>query len=326
MKTVLVTGATGCIGSNLIARLVERGCNVRAFHRNNSNLSVIEHLDLDHRIGDIRDPAVVLSAVQGCDTVFHTAAIVSFWRRMRNEQLDVNINGTKTVVEACIRSGVKKLVHTSSIAALGYRRDGELIDETTPFNWNERITYRLSKHRSELEVLKGVADGLDATIVNPSVVIGPNDAHLHGGAIVRSVARGNVPAYVEGGMNLVSVHDVVRGHIAAAERGRSGERYILGGVNLTHRDAFNLIAGVLHAKKPRVKAPVWSVKALARACEIVGELTNSEPWISRDLISGLGMNNWYTSQKAVRELSYSASPLGPVILNTYEWFKERGLL
>ena len=323
MNKVLVTGATGCIGSNLIARLLECGCSVRAFHRENSVLLALEHIDVEHRTGDIRDPVAVLAAMQGCDTVFHTAAIVSFWKRRREEQLDVNINGTRTVVEACLKAGVNKLVHTSSIAALGFTSDGSLITETTAFNWNEGVTYKYSKYHSELEVLNGVARGLNASIVNPSVVIGPRDAHIHGGAFVLNIARKRVPAYIAGGVNLVGVHDVVRGHIAAAERGQSGERYILGGVNLSHKEMFALIAKVLNKPVPLMKAPVWSVRLIAKLCESIGEITDSEPWISSELISGIGKTNWYSSEKAKRELGFNPQiTLKKGVRRTLDWYRK----
>ena len=302
MKNILVTGATGCIGSNLSQRLLQLGYNVRAFHRTASNMMTLEGIDVEHVIGDIRDGGSLRNAMRGCDTVFHTAAVVSFWKRKREEQIDINVRGTRSVVEACLACGVEKLVHTSSVAALGYRSDGRLIDETTEFNWDPRVTYKYSKHLGELEVFSGVARGLHAAIVNPTVVIGPRDAYIHGGQIVRDTKRGRIPIYVEGGMNVVSVHDIVAGHIAAASAGRSGERYILGGSNLTHLEVFSLAAKVLGVRPPFVKIPVWGAKALGAICDIYGDITKRQPWITSDLISGIGKFNWYSSEKAEREL------------------------
>ena len=325
MSRVLVTGATGFIGSHLAAALISEGFTVRAFHRPDSNTLLLKHLPVEHWLGDIRDADAVKSATDGCAHVFHTAALVSFWNKKSVEQLDININGTRNVVEACIRTGVTSLVHTSSVAALGYSRDGGLIDETTPFNWDTRITYKYSKHRAELEVLDGVARGLDARIVNPTVIIGPGDFRMHGGQIVRDVGRGHIPAYVAGGMNIVGVHDVVRGHLAAARRGKTGERYIIGGTNVTHKEAFALVARALKKPAPRFKAPVWSVKLLAMLCDSYGAITGKEPWITSELISGVGKNNWYSIAKARRELGYEPSPLEPAIRETYEWYEQHGM-
>jgi dihydroflavonol-4-reductase len=323
---VLVTGATGFIGSHLAAALISEGFTVRAFHRRDSNTLLLQHLPVEHSFGDIRDADAVASAVKGCSHVFHTAALVSFWKKKSAEQLEVNIGGTNNVVQACIREGVASFVHTSSVAALGYRRDGALIDETTAFNWDNSITYKYSKYRAEIDVLDGVARGLDAKIVNPTVIIGPGDARMHGGQIVRDIGRGHIPAYVEGGMNIVGVHDVVRGHLAAARRGKSGERYILGGYNVTHKNAFALVAGVLKKPGPRFRAPVWSVKALGKVCDAYGAVTGKEPWITSELISGVGMNNWYSIAKAQRELGYEPTPIEPVIKETYDWYEEHGML
>ncbi|HLX12294.1 MAG TPA: NAD-dependent epimerase/dehydratase family protein, partial [Bacteroidota bacterium] len=160
--TVLVTGASGCVGSNIIAELLHRGHQVIAFHRGHSNLTALEGLSVDHRIGDTRDKESVKKAIEGCNAVIHTAAIVAFWKLRRQEQLDVNVGGTRNVVEACCEAGIRKLVHTSSVAAIGFRTDGQPSDELTEYNWGSDNGYRYSKHLSELEVLKGVERGLAA--------------------------------------------------------------------------------------------------------------------------------------------------------------------
>jgi dihydroflavonol-4-reductase len=326
VKNILVTGATGCIGSNLAQQLLRLGYNVRAFHRSTSNLLTLKDIDVEHIIGDIRDKDSLNKAIRGCDTVFHTAAMVSFWKRKREEQLDINVNGTRNVVECCIALGVETFVHTSSVAALGYRTDGKLIDETTTFNWDQHITYKYSKHLAELEVLDGVAKGLHAVMVNPTVVIGPRDAYIHGGQIIRDTNRGRIPIYVDGGMNIVSVHDIVSGHIAAAGMGRTGERYILGGNNLTHREVFTLAAKVLDVRPPFLKIPIWAVKSLAMICDVYGDISNRQPWITSDLISGIGKFNWYASEKAERELHYKNSSVEDALRQSFEWYNENNLL
>ncbi|HTK82267.1 MAG TPA: SDR family oxidoreductase [Bacteroidota bacterium] len=326
MNRILVTGATGCIGSNLIIALLEAGCQVRAFHRNSSDLRALQDVAVERITGDIRDIDSLRSAMRGCDTVFHTAALVSFWKRRKQEQLEVNVNGTRNVVNACLELGIETLVHTSSVAALGYRADGGLIDETTPFNWDPRITYKYSKHLAELEVLRGAEGGLRALLVNPTVVIGPRDVYIHGGQIVRDTKLRRIPIYIKGGMNVVSVHDVVNGHIAAARLGRSGERYILGGVNLSHREVFEHAARVLKVQPPRIKAPVPVVQSIAKICDLFGELTHMQPWITSDLISGIGKFNWYSIDKAKQELAYTTSSIDAAIQETYEWYLNNNML
>jgi dihydroflavonol-4-reductase len=326
VNVVLVTGATGFIGSTLAAALLRAGREVRVFRRAGSDTRLLEGLGVEHSIGDTRDQSALRAAVRGCDTVFHAAAIVSFWKKRYAEQIEVNAGGTANVVRACLESGVRKLVHTSSVAALGYRTDGLFIDETTAYNWGPLIGYRYSKHLAELEVLRGVREGLDATMVNPSVVIGPGDISFHGGQVIREIKRGIVPFYIAGGTNYVSVHDVVRGHIAAAERGRPGERYILGGENLTHKEVFKKAARATGGRAPSWKVPVGVAKGAARALDLLADLTSTQPRVSPDLLSGAGMTNWYSIEKAERELEYRPAPVEDAMREAYRWYVERGLL
>jgi dihydroflavonol-4-reductase len=326
MKRVLVTGATGCVGSNLIQALTKENIEVIAFHRKNSNTLNLKNILVEHRYGDVRDKESLREAVKDCDTVFHTAAVVSFWKGKRAVQFEINVGGTRNVVEACIEKGVQKLVHTSSVAALGYRIDGKLIDETTSYNWEPSVGYKYSKHLAEMEILEGVSRGLNAVIVNPSVIIGPGDLYVHGGQLVRDIARKRIPAYSAGGTNIVGVRDVVAGHIAAARHGKSGERYILGNKNLTHKQVFALVAAVLHKPAPVIKSPVIVTKFIARTLDLIGTVTGKQPWITSELISGLGKNNWYTIDKAVHELGFSPTSLEDAVLDSYEWYKKHGML
>jgi len=286
----------------------------------------LNNVDVEHVIGDTRDKNSIREAMRGCDTVFHTAAVVTYWKPKYPELMDVNVNGTQNVVEVCLEAGIEKLVHTSSVAALGYRTDGQLIDETTQYNWARTDGYRYSKHLSELAVLEGVSRSLNATIVNPSVIIGPRDAYVHGGQIVRDIKKGIIPAYVEGGMNIVGVKDVVAGHLAAATKGRSGERYILGGINLTHKEVFELAARVLNGRAPKIKAPTWGAKAIARTFDFIGTITRTQPWITSDLIAGIGKLNWYSIEKAKHELDYEPTSIEDSMKEAYEWYRGNNVL
>jgi dihydroflavonol-4-reductase len=327
MKNVLVTGGTGFIGSNLAVELLGEGCHVRILRRQNSDLRAIGNADVEHCIGDIRDLDSLRSAVKGCDTVFHTAAMVSYWRKERELMYDVNIRGTRNVVQACLEASVQKLVHTSSVAAIGYPENGGLSDEDNLFNWERYdVGYRISKHEAEAEILRGVKLGLSAVMVNPAVVIGPRDIHFHGGQIIRDVYKKRIFYYVDGGMNIVYVADVVRGHIAAARLGRDGDRYILSGENLSHKQIFTTTAEVVGGFPPKLKLRTPVVKAVAALAEAIGNLTNTKPWVTQELVAGLGVSNFYSCEKAKRELAYTLTPFREAVEKTFAWYKANGML
>lgn len=326
MKNVLVTGGTGFVGANLADNLVRRGCAVRILRRENSDLRAIDGVDVEHCIGDIRDVNSLAKVVRGCDTVFHTAAIVTFEKSKAAIQYEVNVTGTKNVVEACLASGVEKLVHTSSIAAIGYPPAGELATEETSFNWERVSGYKYSKHMAEREILTGVQRGLNAVIVNPSVTIGERDIHFHGGDLIRRVKKYQVPFYIDGGMNVVYVGDVVNGHIAAAEKGRSGERYILSGENLTHKEIFRRIAKIVGGSFPLAKLPLSLLRAGANVIEQTSKLLGIEPIVTSALVAGAGKFNWFSCEKATRELGYTITPFDEAIRRAYAWYQEKNML
>ena len=327
MKNVLVTGGTGFLGSNLAIALLKKGCHVRILRRPTSDLRAIGNADVEHCIGDVRDLASIRRALRGCDTVFHTAALISYWRKERPLMMDINVQGTRNMVEASLQAGIEKFIHTSSIAAIGFRNDGLPADETNTFNWDAYdVGYRISKHQAEQEILKGVKQGLQAVMVNPSVIVGPRDIHFHGGQILRDVARKRIFYYTAGGMNIVYVDDVVRGHLQAARNGRIGERYILGGDNVTLKELFHTTAEITGGIKPFFKLPTEAVRALAGAFETIGNVSNSRPWLSRELVAGLGLHIRFTSEKATRELGYTSTPIRSALQQTFHWYRENGML
>jgi dihydroflavonol-4-reductase len=327
MKNILITGGTGFIGSNLAGALSQQGFAVRILRRRTSSLANVEHLSVEHRIGDVRDVDSLCAAIRGCDTVFHTAAMVTFWKPLRQLQSEVNVGGTRNVVEACLSENVERLVHTSSIAAIGHPANGSLADETTPFNWqNVDSGYKNSKHMAEQEIAVGVARGLNAVIVNPGVVIGPGDVHFNGGKLIQSVKKHQALFYIKGGMNIVFIEDVVRGHISAAVNGKTGERYILGGENLTHKQAFQMTAEIVGGVVPRIQMPVPLLKLGAKFFDLAGMITKRQPMVTSELFSGAGFFNWYSSEKARRELSYTITPFREAVAKTYAWYLEKHLL
>ncbi|HET6271589.1 MAG TPA: SDR family oxidoreductase [Bacteroidota bacterium] len=326
MKNILVTGGTGFIGSNLAIHLTELGYSVRILRRKNSDLRAIQDADVEHRIGNVTDPESLASAMRECDTVFHTAAIVSFWRKMYNLQQQVNVVGTRNVVNACLASGIETLVHTSSVAAIGFTPEGTLASEDTPYNWGGTTGYKYSKFVAEQEVQAGVAKGLRAVIVNPTVVVGERDIHFHGGQLVVDIKRGRVPFFIKGGMNVVYVGDVVKGEIQAALKGRTGERYILGGENLTHKDIFQRTAAIVGGRAPITELPIPILKGAAAAVELVATLINRRPWLTRDLVAGAGRRNWFTTEKAIHELGHTATSFDATIRMAHEWYRDNGFL
>ncbi len=327
MKTALVTGGTGFLGSNLAIALLREGYRVRILRRPSSDLRAIGDADVEHCLGDVRDPAAVLGAVKGCDTVFHTAAMVSYWRRERQEMFDVNIGGTWNVVHACLAAGVRRLVHTSSIAAVGFSEDGVPVDETCPFNWGSSdVGYRISKRESEAIVLQAARRGLPAVVVNPSLIIGPRDVHFNAGQIIRDVYRRRIFYYVGGGTNVVDVDDVVRGHIAAAHRGRIRERYLLTGENLTHREILSITADVVGGIRPLLWFPMPVARGIALISEGMGNLLNRRPWMPIELVRGLDRVCWYSSAKAERELGFTVTTFRESIRKTFVWYRENGFL
>lgn len=326
MKNVLVTGGTGFIGSNLAERLLQLGCNVKILKRVDSDFRAIRGIDVEHVVGDLRDPASLRQAMRGCDTVFHTAALVTFARKKKALQHEVNVIGTRNVVQACLTTGVERLIHTSSVAAIGYARTGELATEDTPFNLGRRSGYKLSKQLSEQEVIAGVSSGLNAIIVNPSVVVGERDIHMHGGQLIKEIKKGRAPFYIDGGMSVVYVGDVVNGHILAAQKGRIGERYILSGNNMTHKAIFRRTAELVRGRSPFAKLPIPLLRLGAEAIEKVCNVFGMEPFISSDLVAGAGLDNWYSCEKATRELGYTVTSFDETILAAYRWYKENGFL
>ncbi len=327
MKNILITGGTGFIGSNLAAVLSQQGFAVRILRRPTSSLVNVEHLSVEHHIGDVRDVDSLRAAIRGCDTVFHTAAMVTFWKPLRQLQSEVNVGGTRNVVEACLSENVARLVHTSSIAAIGHPTNGSLADETTPFNWQYVDSgYKNSKYLAEQEIAVGVARGLNAVMVNPGVVIGPGDIHFNGGKLIQSVKKHQALFYIKGGMNIVFIEDVVRGHISAAVKGKTGERYILGGENLTHKQAFQITAEIVGGVVPRIQMPVPLLKLGAKFFDMFGMVAKGQPMVSSELFSGAGFFNWYSSEKARRELSYTITPFREAVARTYEWYREKQLL
>lgn len=324
---ILVTGGSGFLGANLASALLRRGHSVRVLCRPTSRRVALAGLPVEHVTGDILEPDSVARAVDGCDMVFHVAGLSAYWRARREQVYRVNVEGTRIVMEACLRAGVARVVHTSSVAAIGIPPPGTLGTEETPFDpLSATFAYAGSKRRAEEEVQRAVARGLPAVIVNPAAVIGAGDHYLISGSAVVAAARGQLLAVPPGGMCVADVDAVVQGHIAAAERGQIGERYILGGENLSHYQFAAMIAGVVGRSPPRIVLPRPLLGPLARLVDAFNRVNPWPPLVNGDQIRLGGANFFFDSSKAVRELGYPLMPVRDAVEKAYRWYVEHGVL
>lgn len=319
---ILVTGATGFVGSNLVKELLAQGHTVRILRRTTSPLRMIEGLPVETTLGDVTDRNSVDQAVRGCQVVFHVAGHISFWRGNNALQTRINVQGTRNMVEASLATGtVERFIHTSSIAAIGIPPDGSIGNETLEYNWGpHHINYCDSKHLAEQEIQKGIQRGLNAVIVNPATIFGPGDLNLNAGAIVLQMKKGRIPFFIPGGCCTCDVGDVVQGHIAAWRKGRTGERYILGGENLTWKEIMLHAAAVAGVRPPRWTIPSWLFVAMGYGSDLISLVTHKEPTLSRESTSMARIFYYFSSDKAKRELDYHPIPFRESVQKTYDWY------
>ncbi len=278
MKT-LVTGATGFIGSAVVRQLAAQKKAVRCLVRKSSDLSNLGGLKVDYAYGDVTDVDSVRRALKGCDRVIHLAAIYAIWLKDPNLMYKVNVNGTWKVLTACRDAGIKKIVYVSSTAALG-AHGATPADEHAEFNMaSTKDHYYISKYQAEQSALEFAAKGLPVVIVNPSVPIGPRDIKpTPSGAIIINIIKGLLPGYIDGGLNLIDVDDCAKGIVNALDRGRRGEKYILGNRNVTMKEFFDMIVTTAGAgKSPRIKFPVFMAVQSGYAYELLARITGKEP-------------------------------------------------
>src|SRR3954469_25227313 len=256
MTKTLVTGATGFVGLHVVRELARRGDDLRLLVRNQSNTKPLEGVEFERAIGDVTDREAVSKAMNGVERVFHVAGTTSMQTGARDRVFEVNVEGTRNVMEEALRAGVAKAVLTSSSSAVGAARKGETIDENQPFMVGRLgIAYINSKHKSELVAMRVAAKGLPLTIVNPSFVLGPDDPNPSGtsNALVRRLLLRRIPGYLDGAINIVDVRDVAKGHVLADERGGEGERYLLTGRNFTQQRLFADLARIAGVPAPPVR-------------------------------------------------------------------------
>jgi len=329
---VLVTGSTGFIGAQLCHALVERGDEVCAFHRPTSNMTLLEGLPVEHVLGDLTRAETLQSACRGVDAVFHTAALLG-GRVQPGRMYTIIVEGTRAVVQAALQAGVGRFVYTSSVAALGVPESIPSADIPFPLldeahTWNFRPNdwpYGYAKYLAELEIQKGVAHGLDAVIVNPGYVIGAGDIYRQVSSIIVQVARRRVPVLTEGGLNVVHVADVVAGHLAALELGQRGERYILGGQNLSHQTLVQKIAEAAGVHPPVTVLPADLVRSLAGIYNLLQAFVDLP--ISASEMHLAGYHFYYDTHKARTRLQLPNSrPVDEAIREALAWFAQAGAI
>jgi dihydroflavonol-4-reductase len=326
---VLVTGASGFVGSAVARKLVERGFSVRALVRPTSPRFHLAGLNLEFVEGDLRAPETVRPAMAGVRYLFHVAADYRLWAPDRNEILTNNLTSTQTVMEAALRAGVERIVYTSSVATLAVRTDGTSVDETHPLDEAKAIgAYKRSKVAAERLVERMIAEAkLPAVIVNPSTPIGPRDVKpTPTGRIIVEAAHGRIPAFVDTGLNLVHVDDVADGHLAALERGAVGERYILGGQNVQFAEMLAVIAKLVGRRPPRLRMPRGPIMPIALAAETVARFTKREPFVTRDALRMSKYRMFFTTTKAERALGLTARPFTDALADAIGWFRGAGYI
>jgi dihydroflavonol-4-reductase len=326
---VLVTGATGFVGSAVARKLVLAGFQVRALVRPGSPRFHLDGLGLDFAEGDIRDASSLRRAMSGVRYLFHVAADYRLWARDRSEIFAANVGGTRNVMQEAMHAGVERVVYTSSVATLALRSDGAPADESVQLSEEQGIgAYKRSKIAAERLVEAMVAsDRLPAVIVHPSTPIGPRDVRpTPTGRIIVEAACGRIPGFVDTGLNLVHVDDVADGHIAALRRGVVGERYILGGENVLFADMLADIARMVGRRPPRLRVPRVVALSVAYAAEAMARLTGREPFATVDGIRLAEHRMFFTAARAERDLGFRARPYREGIADALDWFRQAGYL
>ena len=328
MRT-LITGATGFVGAAVARQLLAAGHNLRALAREGSDRRNLADLDIEIALGDLRDPDSLDAAVSGCEAVFHLAADYRLWTRDPSSLYASNVDGTLNLMRAALRAEVRRVVYTSSVATLGLNADGTPADEETPVSIDDMIGhYKRSKFIAEREVRRMVTeDRLPAVIVNPSTPIGPRDVKpTPTGRVVLDAAAGRIPAFVDTGLNVVHVDDVARGHLLAFERGTPGERYILGGEDLSLETILARVAEVSGRKAPKLKLPHAAVLPIAHASELFARIFGGEPLATVDGVRMARKRMFFSSGKARESLGYGFRSSTEAIRDAVEWFKRNGYL
>ena len=326
MTRVVVTGGTGHIGNVLVRLLVSSGNDVRVVVPPREDIAPLGELPVEVVEADVRSTDSLREAFGGCDTVYHLAGIVSIWPGDGELLHQINVLGTRNVVNACLETGVRRLVYTSSIHALAEPPWGITINESCAYDPNRVIgEYARSKARATMEILEASRKGLDAVIACPTGVIGPYDFRLSEmGRLVLTVMNSKLKAYVDGAYDFVDVRDVARGLVLVCREGLSGESYILSGEQVTIRDLLMMLEDITGVKAPSFRIPASLARSVGRLASLWHRLTNAKPLFTEYSIQVLASNSVITSEKARHELGYSSRPISESLRDAAEWFRMTG--
>jgi dihydroflavonol-4-reductase len=323
----LLTGATGFLGSHVARALAEQGAALRLLVRASSNTKNIADVKADLVTGDLRDPASIAKAASGCEVIFHVAADYRLWVRDPEEMYRSNVEGTRAILEAARKNGVRRVVYTSSVATMGFTSNGQPADEDSPVSVANMIgPYKRSKFMAEQVAIEAAREGLDVVIVNPSTPIGERDIKpTPTGRIVVDFLKKKFPAYVDTGLNLVDATECAHGYIAALEKGRRGERYILGGENLTLKQILDKLAAITGLLSPNIRVPYALALATGVVDEIVtGRILGREPRATIDAVRMGRKKMFVSSAKAERELGWKRVPVDDALRRAADWFRANG--
>jgi dihydroflavonol-4-reductase len=322
-----VTGATGFVGSHVARALAAQGAELRLLVRPSSNPRNIEGIPADRVVGDLRDAVALEKAISGCDSVFHVAADYRLWIRDPGQMYRSNVDGTRAVLEACRQQGVQRVVYTSSVATVGFTSNGHPADEDSPVSLHNMIGhYKRSKFMAEEIAIAAGKSGMSVVVVNPTTPVGEQDIKpTPTGRIIVDFLKRKFPAYVDTGLNLLDVAECARGHIAAFERGRSGERYILGGENLTLKQILDKLAALTGLPSPSVRVPYVLALATGVVDEVfTGYMLGREPRATIDAVR-MGRKKMFVScAKAQRELGWQITPVDDALRRAVNWFRREG--
>ena len=326
-ELMLVTGATGFVGSAVVRTLLEAGQRVRALVRASSRLDNLHGLDVETAVGDLCAPETLAAAVKGCRGVFHVAADYRMWVPHPSGIYATNVRGSRNLLLAAAHAGVQRVVYTSSVATLGTNKDGSPADEDTPVSFDDMIGhYKRSKFLAERKV-RVVAKGrnLDVVIVNPAAPVGPRDIRpTPTGRMILDAARGRMPAYVDTGLDIVHVDDVATGHWLAWQHGTRGRRYVLGGENLSLREILTRVARISGHRPPHFRLPPDAVLPIARAAEAWARVSGREPRVT---VAGVELSRkrmYFSHARATRELGYQPRPAQAALEDAVTWFDAHG--
>ncbi|MCS7221261.1 MAG: NAD-dependent epimerase/dehydratase family protein [Anaerolineae bacterium] len=323
----LVTGATGFIGAHVVRELLRQGFKVRALVREGSDRRSLEGLDVELALGDLRDQATLEKALEGCEVLFHTAALYSFWVPRPEVMYEVNVKGTANLLEAASRKRIQKVVYTSTESTIGIDRKTGLGRESIIARPEELTNhYKRSKFLAEKVALEMAQKGLPVVVVNPTATIGPCDRKpTPTGRLILSFLNRRIPAYVDTGLNLVNVEDVARGHFLALEKGKVGERYILGNENLTFQAVLEMLGRLTGIRPPRIRIPFLFALAMGYLSEVfVGRLLGRAPWITVEAVQAAREFRFFDCSKAVEELGFTPTPVEMGLEKAVRWFQENG--